>query len=409
MLAWPATEIPELPGSGLPILVADTASNRLQLPVSPGADARLYVCGITPYDSTHMGHASTYVAFDLLNRAWRDSGSKVCFVENVTDIDDPLFERALKTGQSWETISLREMSRFRDDMTALRVLPPDAYVTVTQHMDAIINWIESLIAQGCTYRLGEDLYFDVSSSSAFGSVSNLPSQEMLTLFAERGGDPLREGKRSPLDPILWVGPKQGEPSWQTPFGSGRPGWHVECVAIALDHLGGPLSVQGGGRDLIFPHHEMCAAQAAASGRVDHFADVFMHAGMVSLNGQKMSKSLGNLVFISDLCAAGVDPMAIRATILGHHYSQDWEWTSDKLDVATERINRWRQALSMPAGADGLALLQQMRIALAQNLDSPQAMAAVDDWAQSTLSGDNSDETAQGTVARTLDALLGLAL
>ena len=241
------------------------------------------------------------------------------------------------------------------------------------------------------------------------SISHLSGQEMLALFAERGGDPTREGKRSPLDPVLWVSSKPDEPSWTTSFGVGRPGWHIECVAIALDHLGGTLSVQGGGRDLIFPHHEMCAAQAVSSRRATSFATSYMHAGMVSLDGHKMSKSLGNLVFVSELCAAGTDPMAIRAAILSNHYASDWEWTRASLEGAVSRLDLWRRALAMQAGADGLSVLQQIRLSLSQDLNSPAALAAVDRWADATLAGDESDSTAQGLVARALDSLLGLAL
>lgn len=409
MKPWSAVDLPALPGQGLPVMVYDNAGQRLTVPVAPGQDARLYVCGITPYDSTHMGHASTYVAFDTLSRVWRDSGSRVNYVQNVTDIDDPLFERAEKTGVAWNEIALREMDRFRDDMTALRVLPPDNYVTVTEHIIGIISWIEDILEADFAYLLDGDVYFDIEKAGSLGDVSHLGGAEMLNLFAQRGGDPLRSGKRSPLDPILWVRSKPSEPSWTTRFGTGRPGWHIECVAIAMDYLGGPASVQGGGRDLIFPHHEMCNAQAPTAGRVDHFADAYLHAGMVSLDGEKMSKSLGNLVFISDLRAQGVDPMAIRLAILSHHYAQDWEWTDALLHAATDRLDLWHKALAMQGGADSMQVLQQLRISLSQNLDTPAALAAVDNWATQTVGGVMEDETAQGLIARSLDSLLGIAL
>lgn len=401
--------MPELPGEGLPILIHDVASQRLVAPATSGEPARLYVCGITPYDSTHMGHAATYVAFDVLHRAWRDSGCKVTYVQNVTDIDDPLFARARATGQSWSDIALREMDRFRDDMTALRVIPPAHYVTVTEHIHGIINWIELLVQAGFTYTLDGDLYFDLGSASDFGAVSHLSAVQMIETFAQRGGDPLRPGKRGPLDPVLWVTSQADEPSWTTSFGEGRPGWHIECVAIALDHLGDTLSVQGGGSDLAFPHHEMCRAQVQASGKFEEFAAAYVHAGMVSLNGEKMSKSLGNLVFISNLRSDGVDPMAIRLAIMSNHYSSDWEWTSDLLVDAENRLSLWRSALALQGGADSQSLLGQIRIALSQDLNTPSALAAVDAWARETLAGDQSDETSQGLVARTLDSLLGIGI
>jgi L-cysteine:1D-myo-inositol 2-amino-2-deoxy-alpha-D-glucopyranoside ligase len=356
-----------------------------------------------------MGHAATYLAFDTLQRAWRDGGSHVTYVQNITDIDDPLLERAAAISEDWQVIAAREIARFSDDMTSLRVLAPDHYVSVTEHMKGIIEWIDQLLKFDAAYVLEGDVYFDVSKSEVFGDVSSLDNLTMESVFAERGGDPKRVGKRNPLDALLWLAAREGEPSWEAHFGAGRPGWHIECVAIAIDYLGGTVTVQGGGKDLIFPHHEMCNAQAVASGNVEEFAKAYVHAGMVALDGEKMSKSRGNLVFISSLREQGIDPMVIRLAIISHKYCTDWEWTNDDLVNATQRIAHWQRALAFQGGADALVTLAAIRSALASDLDTPAAIQAVDEWATATINGDQSDETAQGIVARSLDSLLGIAL
>ena len=407
MLPWTSTVVPRLPGNGLEVTLWDTATRQYRQPLAPGASARLYVCGITPYDATHIGHATTYLAFDLLGRAWRDAGHPVRYVQNLTDVDDPLLERATATQVDWQQLANLEARRFRDDLTALRVLAPDAWVSVSEAMPEIVAEIVKLQEAGTVYQVDQDWYFDVSQVDDFGAVSGLSLAEMLPISAERGGDPDRPGKRNQLDALLWRGERAGEPAWPSPFGPGRPGWHVECLAIAKSHLAGPATVQGGGFDLVFPHHDYCLAESAAAG--ERYAELFAHVGMVSYQGAKMSKSLGNLVFVSKLREAGVDPMAIRTAILGNHYRTAWEWTDSHIKRADLRLEHWRQALACQGGADSLALLADVRRALADDLDSPKAMALVDDWASRTLAGDDSDPTAQGLVARTIDALLGIAL
>ena len=269
----------------------------------------MYVCGITPYDATHLGHAATYVAFDVLNRVWRDAGHCVEYVQNVTDIDDPLLERAVANGQDWRKLADEETETFRDDMAALRVVPPHFYIGAVESIPAIVADIQQLQRDGCVYSVDEDLYFDLSRQPRFGSVANLSYADMLTLFAERGGDPDRPGKRQPLDPLLWQAARPDEPCWDTELGHGRPGWHIECTAIASEYLGQPFDVQGGGSDLAFPHHEMSAAIGEASEEGWPFARRYVHTGMVGYQGHKMSKSLGNLVLVRELRAAGADPMA----------------------------------------------------------------------------------------------------
>ncbi|MGL5811692.1 MAG: cysteine--1-D-myo-inosityl 2-amino-2-deoxy-alpha-D-glucopyranoside ligase, partial [Nocardioides sp.] len=292
MRAWSAPERPVLSQRGPGVVLYDSANQKL-LPTDPGDhEARLYVCGITPYDATHIGHAATYVAFDLLVRAWLNHGLGVRYVQNVTDVDDPLLERATKVGVDWRELAERETELFRQDLTALRVLPPQRFVGAVESIPLVIDVIDRLREAGAVYSVDGDLYFDVHADPTFGSVSGLDRSRMEQVFAERGGDPERPGKRDPLDCVLWRRERPGEPAWDSPFGRGRPGWHIECCAIAREYLGGGFDVQGGGSDLVFPHHEMCAAEAQVAFPDVRFATHFTHAGMVGYAGEKMSKSLG---------------------------------------------------------------------------------------------------------------------
>lgn len=408
MRAWPTLSLPALPGTGSPVRVFDTASQTLAT-THPGPVATMYVCGITPYDATHLGHAATYLTFDLLNRAWRDAGHAVRYVQNVTDVDDPLLERAVATGQDWRELAARETALYRDDMTALRILPPDEYLGAVESIPTVIDYITELAGLGTTYKVDGDIYFSVASDESFGSVSGLDADSMTRLFAERGGDPDRPGKRHPLDPLLWQAARPDEPAWDSALGHGRPGWHIECVAIAQSTLGATFDVQGGGRDLVFPHHEMCAAQGQTRTGIRPFARHYVHAGLVALDGEKMSKSRGNLVFVSALRRAAVDPAAIRLALLAHHYRSDWEWFQTDLDDAENRLRRWRAAVATTSGPDASEALSKMRSALSSDLDAPLALAAVDAWCDAVLAGATGDATSAGLIARACDALLGVAL
>jgi L-cysteine:1D-myo-inositol 2-amino-2-deoxy-alpha-D-glucopyranoside ligase len=411
MRAWPAPEVPVLTdafGFAPTVTVRDTATERLAA-THPGAAARLYVCGITPYDATHLGHAATYLAFDLLVRAWRDSGHDVVYVQNVTDIDDPLIERAQATGEDWAELAERETALFCDDMAALRVVPPTHFVGAVETIDLIVDLVTRLRDSGAAYEVDGDLYFPVAADPSFGSVSNLDRAEMVRLFGERGGDPDRPGKKDPLDCLLWQQERPGEPAWESGLGRGRPGWHVECTAIALEHLGMAFDVQGGGSDLAFPHHEMCASEAQVAQSSRPFAQTYVHAGMVGLDGEKMSKSKGNLVFVHTLRRAGVDPRAVRLALLGHHYREDWDWTDADLDRAAARLERWTAAAALPTGPDASNVLVEVRSALAHDLDAPQALVAVDQWAEQALSSGGPDTAAPGTFRALCDARLGVDL
>ncbi|MGI9197161.1 MAG: cysteine--1-D-myo-inosityl 2-amino-2-deoxy-alpha-D-glucopyranoside ligase, partial [Candidatus Nanopelagicales bacterium] len=396
------------PGTGLPLRLYDSATQSVR-PTTPGPEARMYVCGITPYDATHMGHAATYVAFDLVHRAWLDAGHGVHYVQNVTDIDDPLLERAVATGQDWRDIALAETALFREDMTALRVIPPREYIGAVESIPSVVACVQALAERGAVYDVEGDLYFDISSDRLFGEVSHLDVEEMLAVFGERGGDPLRAGKRHPLDPLLWRAARPEEPAWDTPLGHGRPGWHIECVAIALDNLGMAFDIQGGGSDLVFPHHEMGASHAEVMTQEWPFARHYVHAGMVGLEGRKMSKSLGNLVFVSRLREGGVDAAAIRLALIDHHYRGDWEWTDDGLQAARVRLSRWREAAGLASGPDFAPTLQRMREVLADDLHAPAAVRAVDRWVEDALLRGGGDAEAPALMARACDALLGVEL
>jgi L-cysteine:1D-myo-inositol 2-amino-2-deoxy-alpha-D-glucopyranoside ligase len=409
MHAWPASDVPALPGTGRELRLHDSATGGL-VAIEPGPVARLYVCGITPYDATHLGHAATYNAFDLVQRVWLDTKHQVQYVQNVTDVDDPLLERAGATGEDWTALAERETALFREDMTALRMLPPAHYIGAVEAIPGIVPLIERLREAGAAYELDGDTYFSVEADPHFGSVSRFDAAAMRALSAERGGDPDRPGKKNPLDPMLWMAARPGEPSWDgASLGPGRPGWHIECVAIALDHLGMGFDVQGGGSDLVFPHHEMGASHAQVLTGEYPYAKAYVHAGMVALHGEKMSKSKGNLVFVSTLRRDGVDPAAIRLALLAHHYRSDWEWTDAVLAEALGRLARWRAAVSRPDGPAAEELLAQIRAALADDLDTPGALAAVDAWAAAQEAGGGTDTGAPGLVSRAVDALLGVAL
>jgi L-cysteine:1D-myo-inositol 2-amino-2-deoxy-alpha-D-glucopyranoside ligase len=393
-----------------PLSLFNTASASIEA-VEEKELYRLYVCGITPYDATHLGHASTYVAFDLINRYLRFAGARVRFVENITDIDDPLLERARRDQVDWQDLAHSQIELFRGDMVALRVLPPDHYIGVVEAMDEIISSILALQAKGSLYFVDDDLYFRVRLDPDFLTRSHISLETALSFFSERGGDPGREGKEDPLDALVWRAQREGEPGWPSPFGIGRPGWHIECSAIALHflepdpHENFAIDIQGGGSDLIFPHHDMSAAQGViATGQ--KFARFFVHAGMIGLDGQKMSKSLGNLLFVSRLIDGGADPMAIRIALMGHHYRSDHMWGASEIDEATALVDRLRLNLSRVEVAPTSPIIELIVSAISQDLDTPRALAALKAWCDGCDAGYIGGSP--GELSRVLDDLLGLA-
>lgn len=389
MRTWTPPELPELPGRGEPPRLFNTAVGRLEPPPIEEGRATLYVCGITPYDATHLGHAATYLAFDTMQRAWRDAGFETVYAQNITDIDDPLLERAAMTGVDWKELADSQIRLFRSDMHRLGMLPPERYVAVTERIDEIAAAVARLRELGLAYTVptddseGDDLYFDTLAAERgtewrLGDVAPYDSELMSLLSAERGGDPARDGKRDPLDPLLWRAVREGEPSWQSPVGEGRPGWHIECSVIAAEALGNAFTVQGGGTDLIFPHHEFTAAHATAISGTP-LAHAYCHVGLISYQGHKMSKSRGNLVLVSRLLAAGADPSAIRLGLLAHHYRSEWEWFDDDLQRAERRLRAWREGIARTVGdpADASEVLAGLRLALANDLDTPVMLATLD--------------------------------
>ena len=404
----------------------DTAKGGV-VTLGAAGEQSMYVCGITPYDATHMGHAASYVAFDLLNRAWRDGRQQVSYVQNVTDVDDPLLERAAATGVDWRDLAASQIELFQTDMEALNVLAPDHYVGAVEAIPLIVPAIKRLVERGLAYRVagtdGEpdgDVYYDGEAAGkhsaeatdawTLGAISGLSDAEMLELFAERGGDPGRAGKRQALDPLLWRVAREGEPSWPGGgLGEGRPGWHIECTVIAQKYLPAPFTVQGGGSDLIFPHHEMGAGHAYSLTGVP-LAQHFAHAGMVGLDGEKMSKSKGNLVLVSRLRAAGEDPAAIRLAILAHHYRSDWSWTEAGFAQAKERLRAWRAALDTAPAGSAAGLVSRLRAELASDLNAPGAVAAMDEWAAAALQAAQAGSAPDAALAAdAVNALLGVEL
>jgi L-cysteine:1D-myo-inositol 2-amino-2-deoxy-alpha-D-glucopyranoside ligase len=351
----------------------DTARQDV-VPFEVGPLVSMYTCGITPYDSTHMGHATTYVTYDVLQRRLIDLGHEVRCVRNITDVDDPLLAKAKELGVHYLDLAAAETARFNGDMKALNQLPCFSEPRATSAIPDIRGFIGMVLDRGHAYQSGGAVYFDVSTFPRFGQVSHYDEATMLAYAAERGGNIEDPNKRNPLDFVLWQPSADGEPSWDTLWGAGRPGWHIECSALALRELGTTIDLHGGGSDLIFPHHE-CEAAQSESATGETFVRHWMHTPMVRLGGIKMSKSLGNLVFISDLLKDWEAP-AIRLAILDHSYRIDWDWTDDLMVAAAARIDTWR------AGGPGDGALDDVRHALDDDLDTPAAIAAIDSAAAS---------------------------
>lgn len=410
MLSWPDAYMPPaLAGIKHPTLQLFDSYKGKKVDIL-GEQSSIYICGITPYDATHMGHAATYLTFDLVNRYLRASGKNVSFVENITDIDDPLLERATRDNQDWRELAESQIELFREDMTSLGVLPPNAYRGVIESMDEIISTVEEMIATGKSYILDGDIYLDLNQVD--GAIENLPLalDQALKIFEERGGDPARVGKRHALDPLLWKARKGDDPFWEAPFGQGRPGWHIECTAIALKNLpkasSTSITLQAGGSDLIFPHHYMTALQAKALTGVE-FASCYSHAGMIGLDGEKMSKSKGNLVFVSKLRQEGVSPALIRIALFADRYSTDRMWSRELLDDANKLLARLLSALSRQEVAPTFEVVQEIVNAISDDLNTPKVFELLNSWCLKTEEGEVGGSP--GEISRALDTYLGITL
>ena len=413
MNSWNEVSVPSIDSEiTFPLLsLANSATGRKET-INRKPLYRMYVCGITPYDATHLGHAATYLTFDLINRYLRATGSEVRYVQNITDIDDPLLERAQRDGIDWTELAHQQIDLFRGDMVNLRVIPPADYIGAVDAIPLVTDAIEKLVAADSIYQVDQDMYFKVNADRNFGERSHLSQEEMLEIFSERGGDPTRLGKLNPLDCLVWMSQRPNEPGWPSPFGVGRPGWHIECTAIAIEYLkpapdeDALIDIQGGGSDLIFPHHEMCAAQAQVlSGKP--LAGSYVHAGMIGLDGEKMSKSKGNLVFVSKLVAAGRDPMAIRWALMKDHYRTDRMWNDELLVAAEKEISKLRDILATPEVAPTSDLIQVIANALSNDLDTQTVIEAINDWVAMSVSGVSGGDSK--SLAKALDSLLGIKL
>ena len=410
MLSWPDAYMPPaLAGIKHPTLQLFDSYKGKKVDIL-GEQSSIYICGITPYDATHMGHAATYLTFDLVNRYLKASGKNVSFVENITDIDDPLLERATRDNQDWRELAESQIELFREDMTSLGVLPPNAYRGVIESMDEIISTVAEMIATGKSYQLEGDIYLDLNQVD--GAIENLPIalEQALKIFEERGGDPARAGKRHALDPLLWKARKGDDPFWEAPFGQGRPGWHIECTAIALKNLpkasSTSITLQAGGSDLIFPHHYMTALQAKALTGVE-FASCYSHSGMIGLDGEKMSKSKGNLVFVSKLRQEGVSPALIRIALFANRYSTDRMWSRELVDEANKLLARLLSALSRQEVAPTFEVVQEIVNAISDDLNTPKVFDLLNTWSLKTEEGQVGGSP--GEISRALDTYLGITL
>ena len=413
MKSWPEVYIPTIDSKYVfpELSLFNSESHRTEvLPFKK--TYRIYVCGITPYDSTHLGHAATYISFDLINRYLRAMQSEVNFVQNITDIDDPLLERANRDGVDWQDLANSQIDRFRSDMTALHVIPPRNYIGAVEAIPLVIEKIQELEAAQSIYQVEKDLYFRVQKDPEFGKRSNLSKADSLKIFAERGGDPHRVGKEHPLDSLVWLAQLPNEPGWSSIFGDGRPGWHIECCAIALKYLEPEVSddylidIQGGGSDLIFPHHEMSASQARVS-TGKRFARLYVHTGMIGLEGQKMSKSLGNLQFVSTLVDSGVNPMSIRCALMMQSYSKDRMWSNELLENSDIFLDALTLHLSKTECAPTQQVIQDIINALSSNLDTEKVFMIINQWIKQSELGATGGNP--GELSRALDTLLGIAI
>ena len=409
---WPTPFAPSVQRGNFPPLKLKGSKGTLSF--ESGSPLSMYVCGITPYDATHLGHAATYLTFDLINRYKRAAGDVVNFVENITDVDEPLFERAHRDSLDWRELGQSQTDLYRNDMTALRIFPPSYFVPVTQVMPLIDEAIAAIVKNGYAYKVENDLYF---RTREFLPELPISENDALAIFGQRGGDPDRAGKEHPLDPVLWIANKENEPGWQSSHGFGRPGWHVECCVISLRYLLGEdflqgnksgktlIDIQGGGSDLIFPHHFMSAAQSKAM-TGQEFARAFVHTGMIGLDGEKMSKSKGNLVFVSKLLDQGIDPVVIRFALLQGHYSQDRMWSNSLLQEALDEVQEIRTALAMMEVAPTDSLVTILIQCLADDLDTSRFFTALKVWVSDSHKGLRGGSA--GELSRAMDSLLGLA-
>jgi len=375
--------------------------------VPASGPVNVYVCGITPYDSTHLGHVATFLTYDLLARRLSDQGRNVMVVRNITDVDDPILGRVQQLGADYWTLVESEIAQFSADMRALNALPAMAEPRVSHALPEVVAAIEELVRNGFAYTLEDVVYFDVSRAPEFGQISCYSMDHMLHLARERGGDPDRPGKRNRLDFILWQPSRPGEPEYESPFGAGRPGWHIGCSVMSREAFGTRVDVHGGGTDLIFPHHECEQAQNdCLEGGTS--VGLWVHTGPVAYHGEKMSKSLGNIVLARDLLKAA-DPRAIRLAVLSrYHHRHGCEWRDEDLYGGVELLTKLLLAVQRRTGPDPRPFAEAVRARLDDDLDAPGALRQIERLTDATLAdGGSSPDTAAGLVE--LTGLLGVLL
>jgi L-cysteine:1D-myo-inositol 2-amino-2-deoxy-alpha-D-glucopyranoside ligase len=392
----------------------NTQTGQTESFVAPNGTVGIYVCGVTPYDTTHVGHAFTFLTFDILVRYLRFLDYQVTYVQNVTDIDDDILRKAKEVGLSWDELGRRETDKFRRDMRDLNALEFDHYTLATEHVPDMVAMIEKLVGAGLAYEANGNVYFAVDKDPEFGKLSHIPRDQMLPIANERGNTPDDPNKRDPLDFVLWQAAAPGEPTWASPWGPGRPGWHIECSAMSTRYLGPTLDIHGGGADLVFPHHECEIAQTEGATGQKPFVRYWMHAGMVRYQGEKMSKSLGNLVLVRD-ALDDYSADALRLYLFSHHYRVGWEYHDDEVDDWATLAADLREAIDIPSygieqEVDVSVFRERFLNALDDDLDTPTAIGALREIAQSILEAPEEDDArdAQATL-RELAGLLGLTL
>ena len=392
----------------------NTQSGRTERFTDRDGTVGIYVCGVTPYDTTHVGHAFTYLTFDVLIRYLRARGSTVTYVQNVTDIDDDILRRADELGVAWDELGRRETAKYLEDMAALNWTPPDHYVRATDHVPEMLTLIAELVERGHAYEANGSVYFSVESDPEFGKLSHLARPEMLPVANERGNRPDDPNKRDPLDFVLWQAAAPGEPTWESPYGPGRPGWHIECSAMATRYLGPTIDIHGGGEDLVFPHHECEIAQTELATGERPFARFWVHSGLVAYQGEKMSKSLGNLVFVRD-ALRDYSADALRLYLSSHHHREGWEYREDEVDEWAGLADDLREAAAFPAYGieevvDVAPYRERFFNALDDDLNTPAAIAALREIGQAILEAPEEDDARDAQDAlRELADVLGLSL
>ena len=374
----------------------------------------IYVCGVTPYDTTHAGHAFTFLTFDLLVRYLRVLGHEVTYVQNVTDIDDDILRKAKEVGVTWDALGQRETARFRKDMKDLNALDPDYYLKATEHVAEMVEIAKTLIDKGFAYQENGNVYFEIAKDPEFGKLSHIPRDEMLAVANQRGNTPDDPNKKDPLDFVLWQAAAPDEPTWPSPWGPGRPGWHIECTAMSTKHLGNTIDIHGGGGDLVFPHHECEIAQTESATGAKPFVRYWMHIAMVEYQGEKMSKSLGNLVLASDLLAQ-YSSDAIRLYLHSHHYRTPWEFHEEEMDDFSTLSGDLREAAEFPAyGVEEEVDVESLRVrfmnALEDDLDAPTAIEALREIGKAILEAPEEDDVRRAQrILRDCSYILGLTL